>query len=111
MLRKVKLCSRHPALRRPLVLLPGVMINRRPYATDLSDARSALIEPVLSAWRAGRQPARPSPSRSHDRREIVNAVLHVNRAGCAWHLLPHDFPPNQRVYGYCAAREKEGTTA
>ena len=51
MLRKVKLCSRHPALRRYLVLLPGVMIDRRPYATDLSDARWALIEPVLSAWR------------------------------------------------------------
>jgi hypothetical protein len=27
------------------------MIDRRPYATDLSDARWALIEPVLSAWR------------------------------------------------------------
>jgi transposase len=41
----------------------------------------------------------------------VNAILHVNRAGCAWHLLPHDFPPYQSVYGYCAAREKDGTTA
>ena len=41
----------------------------------------------------------------------MNAVLHVNRAGCAWHLLPHDFPPYQSVYGYCAAREKDGTTA
>jgi hypothetical protein len=60
MLRKVKLCSRHPALRRYLVLLPGVMINRRPSATDLSDARWSLIEPVLSAWRAGRAAAGPA---------------------------------------------------
>src|ERR1019366_5426601 len=57
-----------------------------------------------------RQPVRPSPSRSHDRREIVKAILHVNRAGCAWHLLPHDFPPYQSVYGYWAAREKDGPT-
>jgi transposase len=112
MLRKVKLCIRHPALRRYLVLLPGVMINRRPYATDLSDARWSLIEPVLSAWRAGRAAAGPAITQPvHDRREIVNAILHVNRAGCAWHLLPHDFPPYQSVYGYCAAREKDGTTA
>jgi hypothetical protein len=30
---------------------------RRAYATDLSDARWALIEPVLSAWRAARAEA------------------------------------------------------
>jgi len=32
-----------------------------------------------------------------DLREIVNAILYVNRAGCAWHLLPHDFPPYRIV--------------
>jgi len=47
----------------------------------------------------------------HDLREIVSAILYVNRAGCAWHLLPHDFPPYQTVCGYYAAREKDGTTA
>jgi len=31
--------------------------TRRPYATDLSDARWALIEPALSAWRAARAEA------------------------------------------------------
>lgn len=28
---------------------------RKPYPSDLSDARWALIEPVLTAWRAERQ--------------------------------------------------------
>jgi transposase len=88
------------------------MTPRRPYPTDLSDARWALIEPVLSAWRAQRAaralPVAPPPE--HDLREIVNAILYVNRAGCAWELLPHDFPPPKTVYGYYASWEEEGIT-
>ena len=86
------------------------MTNRLPYATDLSDARWALIEPALSAWRAGRAEAGLGLSGPvHELREIVNAILYVSRAGCAWHLLPHDFPPYKTVYGYYAAWEKDGT--
>jgi transposase len=36
--------------------------------------------------------------------------LYVNRAGCAWHLLPHDFPPYRTVCDHYAKREKDGTT-
>jgi len=83
------------------------MTNRPPYATDLSDARWALIEPVLSEWRAERAAAGLGLTDPvHDLREIVNAILYVNRAGCAWHLLPHDFPPYKTVYGYYAAGRK-----
>ncbi len=85
--------------------------TRRPYATDLSDARWALIEPALSAWRAARAEAGLGLSEPvRDLREIVNAILYVNRAGCAWHLLPHDFPPYRTVYDYYAKWEKDGTT-
>ena len=84
---------------------------RRPYATDLSDARWALIEPVLSAWRQTRAAAGLGLSEPvHDLREIVNAILYVNRAGCAWQLLPHDLPPYRTACGYYARREKDGTT-
>ena len=87
------------------------MASRRPYATDLSDARWALIEPVLSAWRAERAAAGLGlASPVHDLREIVNAILYVNRAGCAWHLLPHDFPPYKTVFDYYAKWERDGTT-
>jgi transposase len=86
-------------------------VTRRAYATDLSDARWALIEPVLSAWRAERAAAGLGLSEPvHDLREVVNAIIYVNRAGCAWHLLPHDFPPHQTVYGYFAQWAKDGTT-
>lgn len=88
------------------------MTSRQPYATDLSDARWALIEPDLSAWRAERAAAGLGLAAPvHDLREIVNAILYVNRAGCAWHLLPHDFPPYKTVYDYYAKWEKDGTTA
>lgn len=82
---------------------------RRPYRTDLSDARWALIEPMLSAWRAGRVGLGISPIQ-HDLREIVNAILYVNRTGIAWEYLPHDFPPFKTVNGYFALWEKEGLT-
>jgi transposase len=34
----------------------------------------------------------------HARRVIVNAIVYVNRTGCAWRHLPNDFPPWRTVY-------------
>src|SRR5262249_48783884 len=83
--------------------------TRRAYRTDLSDARWALIEPILVAWRARRKGLGIQKPR-HDLREIVNAILYVNRTGIAGEHLPHDFPPYQTGYYYFAAWEKGGTT-
>jgi putative transposase len=41
--------------------------------------------------------ATPPP---HSLREILNAIFYVVRSGCAWRLLPHDFPPWKTVYHY-----------
>jgi len=43
---------------------------------------------------------KPGPGRpgEHTRREIFDAVLYVLRSGCAWRMLPADFPPWQTVY-------------
>ncbi|KUN92520.1 IS5 family transposase [Streptomyces caeruleatus] len=86
------------------------MTDRRAYPSDLSDARWELIEPVLSAWRFERRgPAldfgRPP---QHDLREIMNAILYVDRTGCQRAYLPHDFPPHQTVYGYFAKWQTDG---
>ncbi|MFC3983211.1 IS5 family transposase [Streptosporangium jomthongense] len=67
---------------------------RRPYPTDLTDAEWALLEPLIPAPKHNGRPA------VHPRREIVNAISYWLRAGCAWRLLPHDFPPWQTVYHY-----------
>lgn len=49
-------------------------------------------------------------ARVHDLREIVNAILYVNRTGIPWEYLPHDLPPYKTVYDYYAKWEADGTT-
>jgi transposase len=88
------------------------MSGRKPYRSDLSDAEWALIESELAAWRAPRLQRKVCSESQpvHDLREIVNAILYINRTGCAWEYLPHDFPPFKTVYGYFAAWRDEGTS-
>jgi putative transposase len=40
---------------------------------------------------------------------VLNALLYVLRSGCAWDLLPHDFPPAGTVYGYFSQWRRDGT--
>ncbi len=40
--------------------------------------------------------------------EVVNSILYWSRSGCAWELLPHDFPPAKTVYGYFRKWQKQG---
>src|SRR3954468_3992942 len=77
------------------------MTDRRAYPSDLSDARWALIEPRLTAWRQARTDAGVGGrTATHDLREIFNAILYVNRTGIPWRYLPHDLPPWQTAYWY-----------
>jgi transposase len=89
------------------------MSERRPYPSDLSDARWELIEPVLTAWRFERRGRALDFGRppEHELREIMNAILYVDRTGVQWRYLPHDFPPWETVYGYFAKWQKEGVFA
>jgi len=86
------------------------MAARRPYPSDLSDARWALVEPTLTAWRerehrAGLGIGRPP---RHDLRSILDAILYVDRAGIPWRYLPHEYPPWATVYSYFARWQKDG---
>jgi transposase len=77
------------------------MSQRKPYPSDLSDERWALIEPVITAWKA----AHPSVSGhrgAYEMREIINAIPCQGRTGCQWDFLPHDLPPRSAVYYYFA---------
>ena len=42
-------------------------------------------------------------------REILDAVFYIVRSGCAWRLLPHDFPPWKTVYHYFRLWRMDGT--
>jgi len=86
------------------------MTSRRAYRSDLSEARWALIEPILTEWRAARvarglginEPVR-------ELREIVNGIVYVNRTGIGWDYLPHDLQPRSTVYWYFCEWERDGT--
>ena len=77
--------------------------QRRSYATDLTDAQWELIAPFVLPETGGGRP------RTTDVREVVNAILYVLRSGCAWHLLPHDFPASGTVYDYFRRWQRDGT--
>jgi transposase len=77
----------------------------RGYPSDLTDAQWQVIAPHLPADQPGRR-GRP---RVWPLRRITEAILYLDRAGCAWRYLPSDFPPWQTVYGYFAAWRDDGT--
>lgn len=77
--------------------------TRQRYPSDLTDREWTLVKPLL-----------PTPSRmgrpyAHPRRDLLDAMLYVNNAGCAWRSLPHDFPPWQTVYEHFARWRRDGT--
>ena len=75
---------------------------RKAYPSDLSDDQWALIEPLIPTNTSGRP-------RQVNMREVFNAILYINRSGCQWDMLPHDFPAKSTVYDYFAQSRDDGT--
>ena len=65
----------------------------------MADSRTA-----FARRKTGRQTDRLYPIR-----EIINALRYLLRAGCAWRLLPYDFPHWRAVYEYFRVWKKNGT--
>ena len=79
------------------------MEPRKAYSTDLTDHEWALIEPYVPKAKRGGRPEQ------YPKREILNGIFYIVRGGCAWRLLPHDFPPWQIVYHYFWIWRQDGT--
>ena len=62
-----------------------------------------MIEPLLPPEKGGGR------HRTVDLRQMVNAIFYRSRTGCAWELLPHDFPPKSTVYEYFRTWRDNGT--
>jgi transposase len=77
-------------------------LSRR-YPSDLTDQEWAILEPLLPAAKPGGRP------RTSDMREVLNAILYVDRTGCQWRALPRDFPPWPTVWTYFRAWRNDGT--
>jgi transposase len=72
------------------------------YASDMTDAEWALIEPHLpAAKRLGRP-------RCVALRAVVEALLYLLRTASPWRLLPHDFPNRSTVQRYFYAWQAAG---
>src|SRR5579863_3110422 len=69
-------------------------MDRARYVTDLTDREWKQIEDFVPKPKPGGRPI------TYTRREIVNALFYVLQTGCAWRLLPHDFPPYGTVFHY-----------
>jgi putative transposase len=75
---------------------------RKPYPSDLTDEQWEIVRLLIPVSRVGRP-------REVDMREVLNAIFYLDRAGCQWDMLPHDFPPKSTVYDYFAQWRDDGT--
>jgi transposase len=79
------------------------MEPQKPYPTDVSDREWELLQPYVPEPKRGGRPAK------YPKRDILNGIFYIVRGGCAWRLLPHDFPPWQIVYHYFWIWRQDGT--
>ena len=64
---------------------------RQDYPSDLSDGQWQVLQQLFpQRSERGRKPL--------CRRMVINAILYINRTGCQWRALPHDFPKWKSVY-------------
>ncbi len=76
---------------------------KRSYSTDLTDAEWACLELHVPP------PNKRGRPKTHTTREILNAIFYVLKSGCAWRLLPRDFPPWETVYWWFRRWRIDGT--
>lgn len=67
-------------------------MDRKAYATDVSDDEWAFVAPYLTLMTP------QAPQRRHDLREVFNGLRFIVRGGLQWRLMPHDLPPWPVVY-------------
>jgi putative transposase len=69
-------------------------MTRTSYPSDLTDEQWRVIQSLIP-------PALPGGrDRTVDMREVFNGIMYLNRSGCTWRALPHDFPPWGTVHYY-----------
>src|SRR5215212_3834402 len=73
------------------------------YATDLSDDEWECLQLHVPA------PNKLGRPRTHDTREILNAIFYILKSGCPWRLVPKDFPPWETVYWWFGRWRMDGT--
>src|SRR5438128_2479194 len=81
----------------------GGEMKRGSYPSDLSEQEWAILEPLIPPAKPGGRPC------TTDMREVVNAILYLDRTGGQWRALPHEFPPWSTVWSYFRPLRNDGT--
>lgn len=66
--------------------------RRTGYPSDVSDEEWNFVAPYLTLSRA------ESPQRTHELRDVFNAMRWLVRTGATWRMMPNDLPPWPAVY-------------
>jgi len=69
-------------------------MQRQLYPSDLTDKQWAILAPLIPTAKTGGRPRRVNL------RQVLNAIFYILCGGCAWRMLPHDFPAWKTVYHY-----------
>jgi putative transposase len=80
---------------------PGASPKR--YPSDLSRTQWKRLKPLLPPAKPGGRP------REVKLREILNGIFYIARGGCAWRMMPTDFPPWSTCYDYFWKWRNDGT--
>jgi len=74
------------------------------YDTDLSDSQWQRIEPLLTP----KPKIKSGRPRIYPLRDIVNAILYIEKTGCQWRMIPNDFPNWELVWQYFSTWRDNG---
>ena len=77
-------------------------MKRRPerYPSDLTDKQWKVIKTLLP---------RPGANQQNSQRRIINGLFYIDRTGCQWRWLPHDYPAWSSVNYHFNKWSKDGT--
>lgn len=67
-------------------------MTKRKYPSDLTNAQWQILQRLIGP------PSRVGRPQTYSRQRVVEAILYLVRTGCAWRMLPFDFPPWKTVY-------------
>jgi putative transposase len=79
-------------------------MTRKAYDSDLTDEQWKILKPLME----DRHPLGWGRPRTVDTREVANAICYLDKTGCQWRSLPHDFPPWPVVFYYFNKWRKTG---
>jgi putative transposase len=71
------------------------------YGSDMTDGQWAVIEPLIPVYKWGRP-------RELDMRRVVDAIFYIDKTGCQWAMLPHEYPKYQSVFHHFQRWSGEG---